>query len=116
MCAGELFFTPKYLKAKEMADQGAFGKIHLVKQSEKHFGPHSEWFWDVERFGGGVLMDMGRHGRLVLVVPRKAANPNDLRAPGYLRSRRQGCSSLSACRLAQAHRRLAAPKTSPLIW
>src|SRR5262249_9429821 len=37
--AEELFFTPKYVKAKEMADQGAFGKLYLVKQSEKHFGP-----------------------------------------------------------------------------
>ena len=62
MYAEELFFTPKYVKAKEMADQGAFGKVHLVKQSEKHFGPHSPWFWDVERSGGGVLMDMGCHG------------------------------------------------------
>ncbi|HXF27562.1 MAG TPA: Gfo/Idh/MocA family oxidoreductase [Bryobacteraceae bacterium] len=62
MYAEELFFTPKYLKAKEMADQGAFGKVYLVKQSEKHFGPHSDWFWDVERSGGGVMMDMGCHG------------------------------------------------------
>lgn len=62
MYAEELFFTPKYVKAKEMADQGAFGKVYLVKQSEKHFGPHSEWFWDVERSGGGVMMDMGCHG------------------------------------------------------
>jgi len=62
MYAEELFFTPKYVKAKQMADDGAFGKIHLVKQSEKHFGPHAEWFWDVERSGGGVLMDMGCHG------------------------------------------------------
>lgn len=60
--AEELFFTPKYVKAKEMADQGAFGKVHLVKQSEKHFGPHSDWFWDVDRSGGGVWMDMGCHG------------------------------------------------------
>jgi myo-inositol 2-dehydrogenase/D-chiro-inositol 1-dehydrogenase len=60
--AEELFFTPKYVRAKEMADQGAFGKVYLVKQSEKHFGPHSQWFWDVERSGGGVLMDMGCHG------------------------------------------------------
>jgi myo-inositol 2-dehydrogenase / D-chiro-inositol 1-dehydrogenase len=60
--AEELFFTPKYVKAKEMADQGAFGKVHLVKQSEKHSGPHSDWFWDVTRSGGGVLMDMGCHG------------------------------------------------------
>src|SRR5271169_3359597 len=41
MYGEELLFTPKYLKAKEMADAGAFGKIYLVKQSEKHFGPHS---------------------------------------------------------------------------
>jgi myo-inositol 2-dehydrogenase/D-chiro-inositol 1-dehydrogenase len=60
--AEELFFTPKYVKAKEMADQGAFGQVYLVKQSEKHFGPHSDWFWDVSKSGGGVLMDMGCHG------------------------------------------------------
>ena len=62
MYAEELFFTPKYVKAKEMADQGAFGKIYMVKQSEKHFGPHAPWFWDVNLSGGGVFMDMGCHG------------------------------------------------------
>jgi len=62
MYAEELLFTPKYLKAKEMADNGAFGKVYLVKQSEKHFGPHSPWFWDIDQSGGGVLMDMGCHG------------------------------------------------------
>src|ERR1051325_4362717 len=46
MYGEELLFAPKFLKAKEMADDGAFGKIHLIKQSEKHFGPHSDWFWD----------------------------------------------------------------------
>lgn len=60
--AEELFFTPKYVKAKEMADQGGLGKVYLVKQAEKHFGPHSAWFWDVERSGGGALMDLGCHG------------------------------------------------------
>ena len=60
--AEELFFTPKYVKAKEMADQGAFGDVYLVKQSEMHYGPHAEWFWDVDRSGGGVFMDMGCHG------------------------------------------------------
>lgn len=62
MYAEELFFTPKYVKAKEMADQGAFGKVYHVKQSEKHFGPHGAWFWDVNQSGGGVFMDMGCHG------------------------------------------------------
>ncbi|MFC1614278.1 Gfo/Idh/MocA family protein [Gemmatimonadota bacterium] len=62
MYAEELFFTPKYVKAKEMADQGALGKVYLVKQSEKHFGPHAQWFWDMDRAGGGALMDLGCHG------------------------------------------------------
>ena len=60
--AEELFFAPKYVKAKQMADEGAFGRIHLVKQSEKHSGPHADWFWDVEQSGGGALMDLGCHG------------------------------------------------------
>jgi myo-inositol 2-dehydrogenase/D-chiro-inositol 1-dehydrogenase len=60
--AEELYFTPKYVQAKRMADEGAFGKVYLVKQSEKHFGPHAPWFWDVSRSGGGVFMDMGCHG------------------------------------------------------
>lgn len=60
--AEELLFTPKYVKAKEMADSGAFGNVHLVKQSEKHFGPHSAWFWDVAQSGGGALLDLGCHG------------------------------------------------------
>ena len=62
MYAEELFFTPKYVRAKEMADEGAFGKLYMVKQCEKHFGPHAPWFWDVKQSGGGVLMDMGCHG------------------------------------------------------
>jgi myo-inositol 2-dehydrogenase / D-chiro-inositol 1-dehydrogenase len=62
MYAEELFFTPKYVQAKRMADDGAFGKLYMVKQSEKHFGPHSDWFWDIKRSGGGALMDLGCHG------------------------------------------------------
>jgi predicted dehydrogenase len=62
MYAEELYFTPKYVQAKRMADEGAFGKVYLVKQSEKHFGPHGDWFWNVERSGGGALMDLGCHG------------------------------------------------------
>jgi myo-inositol 2-dehydrogenase/D-chiro-inositol 1-dehydrogenase len=60
--AEELFFAPKYVKAKQMADEGAFGRLHLVKQGEKHSGPHADWFWDVKQSGGGALMDLGCHG------------------------------------------------------
>jgi predicted dehydrogenase len=62
MYAEELFFTPKYVKAKEMADQGAFGKLYMIKQCEKHFGPHAPWFWDIDKSGGGSFFDLGCHG------------------------------------------------------
>jgi predicted dehydrogenase len=59
--AEELCFTPKYVRLKELVDEGALGRVHLVKQSEKHDGPHSEWFYDTRRSGGGVTFDMGCH-------------------------------------------------------
>lgn len=61
MYAEELCFTPKYVRMKELLDEGALGKPVLLKQSEKHDGPHADHFWDVERSGGGVTMDMGCH-------------------------------------------------------
>jgi len=62
MYAEELCFAPKYVRAKELVDEGALGSVYSVVQGEQHFGPHSDWFWDVARSGGGVLMDMGCHG------------------------------------------------------
>jgi predicted dehydrogenase len=59
--AEELLFTPKYVRLKQLLDEGALGKPVLIKQSEKHDGPHAPHFWDVERSGGGVTMDMGCH-------------------------------------------------------
>jgi predicted dehydrogenase len=59
--AEELCFTPKYVRLKELVAEGALGRVHLVKQSEKHDGPHSDWFYDTQRSGGGVTFDMGCH-------------------------------------------------------
>jgi predicted dehydrogenase len=61
MYAEELCFAPKYVRLKQLADEGALGNLYLVKQSEKHDGPHAPWFWDVELSGGGVVFDMGCH-------------------------------------------------------
>lgn len=73
MYAEELLFAPKYVRAKTLVDEGAIGRPFLVKQSEEHDGPHMPWFWDVERSGGGVLLDMGCHsieyGRWILGKP-----------------------------------------------
>jgi len=61
MYAEELCFAPKYVRLKQLLDSGALGRPTLLKQSEKHDGPHAPHFWDVERAGGGVTMDMGCH-------------------------------------------------------
>lgn len=74
MYAEELCFAPKYVRAKKLIDEGAVGKVYHIKQSEKHDGPHSAWFWDVKRSGGGVALDMGCHAieffRWVMGKPR----------------------------------------------
>lgn len=62
MYAETICFSPKYARAKQLADENAIGKLYMVKQSEKHSGPHSDWFYDVNRSGGGAIMDMGCHG------------------------------------------------------
>jgi predicted dehydrogenase len=61
MYAENLLFAPMYSRVAEMARKGSVGKPFLVKQSQSHGGPYSPWFWDIERSGGGVLLDMGCH-------------------------------------------------------
>lgn len=61
MYAEELCFAPKYERVRKLARSGALGKIYQLRQCEKHSGPHSDWFYDVNLSGGGVLMDMGCH-------------------------------------------------------
>ncbi len=62
MYAETICFSPKYGRAKQLVDENAIGKLYMVKQSEKHSGPHAAWFYDVSRSGGGSIMDMGCHG------------------------------------------------------
>jgi myo-inositol 2-dehydrogenase/D-chiro-inositol 1-dehydrogenase len=61
MYAEELCFAPKYERVRLLANEGAFGKIYMLKQAEKHSGPHTDWFYDINQSGGGVMMDMGCH-------------------------------------------------------
>src|SRR3989454_7679176 len=62
MYAETICFSPKYVRARKLVEEGAVGKLYMVKQGEKHSGPHSDWFYDVKRSGGGSLMDIGCHG------------------------------------------------------
>ena len=60
--AEELCFAPKYERVRKLVNEGAVGKIYQMRQCEKHSGPHSDWFYDINRSGGGAIMDMGCHG------------------------------------------------------
>ena len=57
----DLVYTPKTLKALQAVKNGALGKILWARSRETHAGPHSDWFWDVKRSGGGAIVDMGCH-------------------------------------------------------
>jgi len=62
----------------QLADSAAaMGPLTLVRAAEEHGGPHSAWFWDPTRQGGGVLSDMGCHsiavGRYLLTPAGRPA-------------------------------------------
>jgi len=57
----DLVYTPKTLKSLQAVHNGALGKILWARSRETHAGPHSDWFWDVKRSGGGAIVDMGCH-------------------------------------------------------
>ncbi|RLC60730.1 MAG: gfo/Idh/MocA family oxidoreductase [Chloroflexi bacterium] len=57
----DLVYTPKMLKALQFVRNGAIGRVLWVRSRETHGGPHGAWFWDVEKAGGGAIVDMGCH-------------------------------------------------------
>ena len=61
MYAENLLFVPMYQKVRDLARRGKVGEPFLIKQAQCHGGPYSPWFWDIDRAGGGVVLDMGCH-------------------------------------------------------
>ena len=57
----DLCYTPKTLKAVEAVKGGSLGDITWVRSRETHPGPHSAWFWDKDKAGGGAIVDLGCH-------------------------------------------------------
>ncbi|CAN5283261.1 Gfo/Idh/MocA family oxidoreductase [soil metagenome] len=57
----DLVYTPKTIKALNSVKEGALGKILWTRSREAHPGPHSDWFWNPEKSGGGAIIDMGCH-------------------------------------------------------
>jgi len=57
----DLCYTPKFLKSLASIQSGTIGEVTWAKSRETHPGPHSEWFWDKEKAGGGAIIDLGCH-------------------------------------------------------
>ena len=57
----DLVYTPKARKAIRAVQAGQVGKVTWVRAREAHPGPHSAWFWDAKRAGGGAIIDLGCH-------------------------------------------------------
>jgi predicted dehydrogenase len=49
------------------------GRPYIARAAEEHAGPHEPWFWQADKQGGGVLLDMMCHsvevGRFLLTPP-----------------------------------------------
>jgi len=60
-------YMPGVQKVKSLLWDGAdrTGRPYLARSAEEHAGPHSAWFWDGEKQGGGVLNDMMCHSHEV---------------------------------------------------
>lgn len=57
----DLCYTPKFLKSVKSVEAGSIGRVLWAKSRETHPGPHSDWFWDIEKAGGGAVLDLGCH-------------------------------------------------------
>ncbi|GLU46250.1 Gfo/Idh/MocA family protein [Nocardiopsis ansamitocini] len=69
-------FAPGVTRAHELVwarGASAAGAPYLARCAEEHSGPHSAWFWQGDKQGGGVLNDMMCHsveaGRFLLTPP-----------------------------------------------
>ena len=57
----DLVYSPKALKSIATIKSGSIGEVIWAKSRETHPGPHSDWFWDKEKSGGGAIIDLGCH-------------------------------------------------------
>ncbi|HUZ60729.1 MAG TPA: Gfo/Idh/MocA family oxidoreductase [Hanamia sp.] len=57
----DLVYSPKSIKSLAMIKNGSIGEVIWAKSRETHPGPHSDWFWDKEKSGGGAIIDLGCH-------------------------------------------------------
>ncbi len=76
----QVFATP-VMRGKEIIWRraaAATGRPYLARAAEEHSGPHEPWFWQGDKQGGGVLLDMMCHSvevaRFMLTEPGAPRN------------------------------------------
>lgn len=60
-------YAPAFAKVKQVIEEGAVGDIYMGRGKEQHSGPHSGWFYQKAKAGGGALVDLGIHDIACLV-------------------------------------------------
>jgi predicted dehydrogenase len=63
------YFAPHVEAGKSliwMRGAARTGRPYLARAAEEHSGPHSPWFWNGIKQGGGVLNDMMCHSALIV--------------------------------------------------
>ena len=61
MYAEDWCFSPALIRAEEIINEGAIGKVLFVKAKEVHNGTHSPFAKDKDMCGGGSFMHLGIH-------------------------------------------------------
>lgn len=101
MYAEELCFAPKYERVRQLVAEGAVGSVYYLRQCEKHSGPHTDWFYDLDQSGGGALMDMGCHGfawlRWMLGAAARPVSVFAHMQTGLIHGARTRCEEHSVC-------------------
>ena len=54
-------FMPDVVRARKAVEDGAIGRVLIVRAREAHTGSHATYAWDVSKSGGGPLLGMGIH-------------------------------------------------------
>jgi len=77
MHAEEFCFAPKYVRAKQIIDEGGIGRVFRVRHTERYFGPTNPMLRDLDRSGGWCATQLGSHSigiiRWILGKPRATA-------------------------------------------
>ncbi|MGI6567388.1 MAG: Gfo/Idh/MocA family oxidoreductase [Firmicutes bacterium] len=61
MYAEDWNFAPALVRAKEIVDEGAIGRILYIRAKESHNGSHSPFAQTLDYCGGGALLHLGCH-------------------------------------------------------